>query len=76
MANLKIPARALVVVMVVAMATPAFADPSNEDKRAAAQAKQAAAAAQLNTLKANDDELEAAVQVIARVLRAEGICRS
>src|SRR5437764_588609 len=44
MANLKIPARALVVVMVVAMATPAFADPSNEDKRAAAQAKQAEAA--------------------------------
>jgi len=63
MANLKIPARALVVVMVMALAAPAFAE-SNEDKRAAAEAKKAAAAAQLDTLKANDDELEAAVKAL------------
>ncbi len=64
MANLKISARALVVVMVMALATPAFADASTEDKRAAAEAKKAAAAAQLDTLKANDDELEAAVKAL------------
>jgi murein DD-endopeptidase MepM/ murein hydrolase activator NlpD len=50
--------------MVVALATPAFADPSPEDKRAATQAKKAEVAAQLDTLKANDDELEAAVRAL------------
>jgi murein DD-endopeptidase MepM/ murein hydrolase activator NlpD len=64
MPNLKIPARALVLVMVMALATPAFADPSNEDKRAAAAAKKAEAAAQLDTLKANDAELESAVKAL------------
>jgi murein DD-endopeptidase MepM/ murein hydrolase activator NlpD len=64
MADLKIPARALVVVMVMALATPAFADPSNEDKRAAAAAKKAEAAAQLDTLKANDADLESAVKAL------------
>jgi murein DD-endopeptidase MepM/ murein hydrolase activator NlpD len=64
MPNLKIPARALVVVMVMALATPAFADASNEDKKAAATAKKAEAAAQLDTLKANDNELEAAVKAL------------
>ena len=64
MANLKIPARALVVVMVVALATPAFADPSPEEKRTAAAAKKAEAAAQLDTLKANDAELESAVRAL------------
>jgi murein DD-endopeptidase MepM/ murein hydrolase activator NlpD len=64
MANLRIPARALVVVMVMALATPAFADPTPEEKRTAAAAKKAQAAAQLDTLKANDAELEAAVKAL------------
>lgn len=64
MAHLKIPARALVVVMVMALATPAFADPTPEEKRAAAAAKKAQTAAQLDTLKANDAELEAAVKAL------------
>jgi murein DD-endopeptidase MepM/ murein hydrolase activator NlpD len=64
MANLRISARALVVVLVMALATPAFADPTPEEKRAAAQAKKAQAAAQLDTLKANDAELEAAVRAL------------
>ena len=64
MANLRISARALVVVLVMAMATPAFADPTPEEKRAAAQAKKSQAAAQLDTLKANDAELEAAVKAL------------
>jgi murein DD-endopeptidase MepM/ murein hydrolase activator NlpD len=64
MANLKIPARALVVVMVMALAAPAFADATPEEKRAAAEAKKAQAAAQLDVLKANDDELEAAVKAL------------
>ena len=64
MANLKIPARALVVVMVMALATPAFADPSTEEKRVSAQKKKAEAAAKLDTLKANDAELESAVKAL------------
>ena len=64
MAHLRIPARALVVVLVMALATPAFADPSPEEKRVAAQAKRAEAAARLDTLKANDEELEAAVRAL------------
>lgn len=64
MANLRISARALVVVLVMALATPAFADPTPEEKRAAAQAKKSQAAAQLDTLKANDAELEAAVRAL------------
>jgi murein DD-endopeptidase MepM/ murein hydrolase activator NlpD len=64
MANLRIPARALVVFLVLALATPAFADPTPEEKRAAAAAKKAQAAAQLDTLKANDAELEAAVKAL------------
>jgi murein DD-endopeptidase MepM/ murein hydrolase activator NlpD len=64
MANLRISARALVIVLVMALATPAFADPTPEEKRAAAQAKKAQAAAQLDTLKANDAELEAAVKAL------------
>ena len=48
----------------MAMATPAFADASAEDKRAAAQAKKAEAAAQLDTLKANDQDLENAVKAL------------
>ena len=64
MANLKLPARALVVVMVMALATPAFADPSTEEKRVSAQNKKAEAAAKLNALKANDAELESAVKAL------------
>ena len=64
MAHLRIPARALVVVLVMALATPALADPSPEEKRASAQAKKAEAAARLDTLKANDDELESAVKAL------------
>ena len=64
MANLKIPARALVVVMVMALATPVFADPSTEEKRVSAQTKKAEAAAKLDTLKANDAELESAVKAL------------
>jgi murein DD-endopeptidase MepM/ murein hydrolase activator NlpD len=64
MPNLKIPARALVVVLVMALAAPAFADPSNEEKRATAAAKKAEAAAKLDTLRANDAELESAVRAL------------
>ena len=64
MANLRISARALVVFVVMALATPAFADPTPEEKRVAAQAKKAEAAAQLDTLRANDAELEAAVKAL------------
>ncbi|MGH9263712.1 MAG: murein hydrolase activator EnvC family protein [Acidimicrobiales bacterium] len=51
-------------VVAMALATPAFADPSPEEKRVAAQAKKAEAAAQLDTLRANDAELEAAVKAL------------
>lgn len=65
MANPRIPTRALVVIVtVMALATPAFAEPTPEEKRSAAQAKKAEAAAQLDTLKANDAELEAAVKAL------------
>lgn len=64
MANLRVSVRALVVFLVMALATPAFADPTPEEKRAAANAKKAQAAAQLDTLKANDAELEAAVRAL------------
>lgn len=62
--RLRISARALIVVLVMALATPAFADASAEDKRAAAQAKKVEAAAQLDTLKANDQDLENAVKAL------------
>jgi murein DD-endopeptidase MepM/ murein hydrolase activator NlpD len=71
MAKTRIPARALVVVMVLAVATPAFADPSPEDKRAATQTKKAQVAAQLNTLKASDDELESAVRALDAGVQAQ-----
>ncbi|HVL06122.1 MAG TPA: peptidoglycan DD-metalloendopeptidase family protein [Acidimicrobiales bacterium] len=48
----------------MALATPAFADPTPEEKRVAAQSKKAEAAAQLDTLRANDAELEAAVRAL------------
>ena len=57
--------------MVMALATPAFADPSPEDKRAAASAKKAEAAAQLDTLKASDTELESAVKALDAGVQAQ-----
>ena len=57
--------------MVMALATPAFADPSTEDKRAATQAKKAEAAAQLDTLKASDAELESAVKALDAGVQAQ-----
>lgn len=63
MPRLRIATRALVVLMVLAMATPAFAD-ATDDKKAATSSKKAQAAAQLDTLKANDDELENAVRAL------------
>lgn len=57
--------------MVVALATPAFADASAEDKRAATQAKQAQAAAQLDTLKASDADLESAVRALDTGVQVE-----
>ena len=58
------PAAALAALLVLALATPSFADPSAEDKRDAARTKKAQLAAQINTLKANDDELENAVRAL------------
>ena len=57
----RIPAAALVLFMVLALATPGFAD-SLDQRRRAAQAKRAAAAAQLDTLRADDRQLEAALR--------------
>lgn len=57
----RIPAAALVLSMVLAFATPGFAD-SLDQRRRAAQAKRAAAAAQLDTLRADDRQLEAALR--------------
>lgn len=48
----------------MSVATPALAAPSAEDKRAAAEAKKAQAAAQLDVLKANDAQLEDAVRAL------------
>ncbi|MDQ6727825.1 MAG: peptidoglycan DD-metalloendopeptidase family protein [Actinomycetota bacterium] len=50
--------------MVMALATPAFADAGAEDKRVATQVKQAQAAAQLDTVKASDADLEEAVRAL------------
>jgi murein DD-endopeptidase MepM/ murein hydrolase activator NlpD len=63
-ATLRSSVRALVLVMVMAVATPAFGDASAEQKQAANQAKQAQAAAQLDTLKASDSDLEAALRAL------------
>jgi murein DD-endopeptidase MepM/ murein hydrolase activator NlpD len=58
------PAAALVALLVLALATPSFADPSAEEKREAARLKKSELAAQINTLKASDDELENAVRAL------------
>jgi len=64
MANTRIPAAALIVSLVVAIATPAFADSIDVQvaRRNATQAKKADAAAKLDTLRANDNQLEDAVR--------------
>ena len=61
MRRTRIPAAALVVSLVVALATPSFAD-SAEQKRAEVRRRRAEAAAKLNTLKAEDTQLEAALR--------------
>ena len=61
MRKVRIPAAALVVTLVVALATPSFAD-SADQRRAANRAKRAEAAAKLNAAKAEDAKLEAAVR--------------
>ncbi len=60
MVKTRISAAALVLVMVVALATPGSAD-SLDQRRRAAQAKRAAAARQLDTLRADDRQLESAL---------------
>jgi septal ring factor EnvC (AmiA/AmiB activator) len=61
MERTKIPAAALVFSLVLALATPGFAD-SLDQRRNSAQAKRAEAAAKLNTLRADDQQLESAVR--------------
>ena len=52
------------MVIGLVLCSPAFAEPTTEEKRAATQAKKAEVAAQMNTLRASDDELEAAVRAL------------
>jgi murein DD-endopeptidase MepM/ murein hydrolase activator NlpD len=61
MRRLRIPAAALVVTLVVALATPSFAE-TPEQRRAANRAKRAEAASKLNAAKAENAQLEAAVR--------------
>ena len=63
MVRSKTPAAALVLLMVMALATPSFAD-SLDQRRAAARSKKAQAAAQLDVLKADDRQLEAALRAL------------
>jgi murein DD-endopeptidase MepM/ murein hydrolase activator NlpD len=57
-------ASVLFVLLVVALAPPARSAPSPEEQRDAARQKQAELAAEINTLKASDDELETAVRAL------------
>jgi murein DD-endopeptidase MepM/ murein hydrolase activator NlpD len=59
-------APALVLLLALASATPAWSEPSGtpEARRDAARTKKAKVAAELNTLKASDDELESAVRAL------------
>jgi murein DD-endopeptidase MepM/ murein hydrolase activator NlpD len=70
MAKTRIPAAALVLVLVVALATPSSAD-SLEQRRRAAQAKRAEAARQLDTLRADDRQLESALRDLDASLAAQ-----
>ena len=64
MTRTRTPTAALAALLVLALATPSLADPSAEEKREAARTKKAQVAAQLNTLRASDDELENAVRAL------------
>jgi len=64
MTRTRTPAAALAALLVMALATPSFADPSADDKREAARVKKAQLAAQINSLRASDDELEGAVRAL------------
>ena len=55
---------AVLVAMSLAPSAPARAEPTAEEKRAATAARKAEAAAQMNTLRASDDELESAVRAL------------
>ena len=61
MVQTRIPTAALVSLLVLALATPAHSQ-SLDERRKAAQSKKAAAAARLDTLKADDRELESALR--------------
>ena len=61
MRKVPLPAAALVITLVVALATPSLAE-TPEQRRAANRAKRAEAAAKLNTLKAENAQLEAALR--------------
>lgn len=58
------PAAALVALLVLALAAPAVAQSSAEDKRDAARSKKTRLAAQIDTLKADNDALENAVRAL------------
>jgi len=58
------PAAALAALLVLALASPSLAEPGTESKREAARTKKAQLAAEINTLKASDDELESAVRAL------------
>ena len=51
-------------MLALAPSSPAGAEPTPEEKRAATRAKQAELAAQIDTLRASDDQLESAVQAL------------
>jgi murein DD-endopeptidase MepM/ murein hydrolase activator NlpD len=63
MTQTRLPAAALVFTLVMALATPGFAD-SLEQRKAANQAKKAQAAAKLDTAKADDAQLESALRTL------------
>jgi murein DD-endopeptidase MepM/ murein hydrolase activator NlpD len=70
MVKTRISAAALVLVMVVALATPGSAD-SLDERRRAAQAKRAAAARQLDVLRADDRQLESALRDLEASLASQ-----
>lgn len=70
----RLPLAALVVALVVALASPAHAADSlstARKKREAARAKQAQIASKLNSLKASDQELESAVSTLNKQVSAQ-----
>lgn len=70
----RLPLAALILALVVALATPADAADSlstARKKREAARAKKAQIAAKINSLKASDQELESAVSTLNRQVSAQ-----